>query len=62
MTGEIKWVRVVFADDCKPCPSCGEPVCHVCDDHYADCSCPGPTQDDAYEYREAAGGLVARRK
>ena len=33
---------VVFAHDCEPCEMCGEPVCAKCNDHYADCECPGP--------------------
>ena len=40
---EIDMTRpVVFASDCTPCSECGEPVCPVCDDHYAECACPGP--------------------
>lgn len=54
------WKKVVFASDCKLCELCGEPVCEVCQEHYADCSCPGPTQDDEYEYREMDGILYAR--
>jgi hypothetical protein len=34
--------RVIFANDCDPCPDCSEPVCPVCSIHYADCGCPGP--------------------
>ena len=53
------WQRVVFADECLPCLMCVEPVCQECDDHYADCECPGPTQD-GYEYKEKKGVLYAR--
>jgi hypothetical protein len=53
-------MRVVFAAECDECPDCGEPVCPVCVEHYADCECPGPTQDDMYEYREGPEGLEAR--
>lgn len=54
-----QWQRVVFADDCPPCEMCGEPRCWVCDEHYSDCMCPGPTQD-GYEYSEKNGVLYAR--
>jgi len=54
------WRRVVFAADCPPCPDCDEPFCEVCETHYADCECPGPTQDDEYEYKIFAGVLCAR--
>lgn len=53
------WQRVVFADDCPPCGECGEPICEACDLHYAECGCPGPTQD-GYEYKEKKGVLYAR--
>lgn len=34
--------RVIFENDCYPCPDCCEPVCPVCDIHYSECDCPGP--------------------
>lgn len=55
-----EWKKVVFASDCRACEACGEPVCPTCHDHYADCECPGPTQDDMYEYREDKDILMAR--
>jgi len=55
------WVKVVFAGDCKPCEMCDEPVCYLCGIHYADCECPGPHQDDEFEYKEIDDGLYARR-
>jgi hypothetical protein len=51
------WKKVVCAADCKPCDMCGEPWCEECGEHYADCGCPGPTQDEM-EYSE--DGLYAR--
>jgi hypothetical protein len=54
-----EWKKVVFACDCKECEDCGELVCPVCTEHYADCDCPGPTMDD-HEYREKNGVLEAR--
>lgn len=63
-----EWQLVIHASDCVACADCGEPVCPVCiedpgveDAHYGMCACPGPTQDDEYEYREADGVLEARR-
>ena len=53
------WFAVVSAGDCIPCGDCGEPMCPVCDIHYADCQCPGPTMD-GYEYRRFRGMLFAR--
>lgn len=58
---EDDWHPVVLAADCDPCPDCGEPVCPHCDDHYADCDCPGPTQD-GYEYRMRGARLEARQE
>lgn len=52
------WTKVVYACDCPTCECCGEPVCVACDTHYADCDCPGPTQD-GYDYRLRRGVLEA---
>ena len=54
------WKVVVFSADCPPCSLCEEPVCVVCEVHYADCDCPGPTMDE-YEYDIRDGTLMARR-
>lgn len=51
------WQKVVFAADCDEDGNC--PQCEV---DYTDCECPGPTQDDLYEYKEVKGQLLARRK
>jgi hypothetical protein len=56
------WRRVICAADCDECPECGEPVCPRCTEHYANCECPGPTQDDEYEYRERRGVLFAKAR
>lgn len=48
------WRAVVFAADCDEdgnCPKCGT--------DFAECPCPGPTQD-GYEYRTMYGRLYAR--
>jgi hypothetical protein len=55
MSGE--WKRVVHADECDEWDNC--PVCKTID--FADCPCPGPTQDDLYEYREDADGTLWAR-
>ena len=53
------WRKVIMASDCKPCDCCGEPFCPVCEDHYADCECPGPTQDGII-YKEFKKVLYGR--
>lgn len=54
------WMRVRFAHECRPCQDCEEPWCNHCERHYADCDCPGPNQDDLYEYTTVDGVLYAR--
>ena len=49
-----EWRKVVFAADCDEDSNC--PVCVL---DYAECDCPGPTQD-GMEYEERADGLYAR--
>jgi proteasome lid subunit RPN8/RPN11 len=44
--------RIVYASDCAACECCGEPVCPYCEEHYADCPCPGP-HSEQYEDVEA---------
>jgi hypothetical protein len=56
-----EWKLVVFADMCEPCDCCGEPICHVCDEHYAECDCPGPTQDGII-YEEFGNALYGREE
>jgi hypothetical protein len=57
----MSWVKVKFAHDCEPCECCGEPFCKEHGEHYAVCSCIGPTQD-GYEYKEVNGELFAKEK
>jgi len=59
LEGKYIWKLVVHADECKSCDMCEEPVCYICDEHYADCECPGPTQDEV-EYKEFDGVLYGR--
>ena len=61
-TASDEWIKVVYAFECPPCEMCGEPVCPNCDEHYAECECPGPTQDDIYEYKKGDDGELYARK
>lgn len=44
-------VPIVFANELKLCPGCGEPYCELHGMHYADCACLGPEDatKDGYE-------------
>ncbi len=35
-------MNVKYANECPPCECCEEPWCEECEEHYADCACPGP--------------------
>lgn len=59
MDADHEWTTAVFAADCQPCPCCGEALCPRCHDHYAECPCPGPHQDDTFYYRQIGGELRA---
>lgn len=50
------WQRVVFSSECDEDGNC--PFCEI---DYAECGCPGPTQDEEYEYCERDGIMLARR-
>lgn len=50
------WRRVVFSGECDADGNC--PICEI---DFADCDCPGPTQEDEYEYRERGFVLMARK-
>jgi hypothetical protein len=58
------WKRVSFAADCDgydfESDDLGD-ICSVCGDEYADCPCPGPTQE-GYEYDEFRNILIARKE
>lgn len=66
-----EWTPVVCAHDCL-CPVCEAKqgacdheieegiLCPHCRIAYADCPCPGPTQEDIYQYRLISGVLMAR--
>lgn len=53
------WARVVFAAELPACDCCDEPWCPVHNEHFGECACPGPTQDDL-EYRTRNGRLECR--
>lgn len=58
MVDKRVWKRVVFSAECDEdgmCPVCG-------DIDFADCDCPGPTQDDLYDYEVHRGVLCAALK
>lgn len=40
--------EVVYAGQLHPCECCGEPWCELHQEHYADCKCFGPTQDNLH--------------
>ena len=45
--GEVDYSRPIkFADECSECPDCGEPWCDDCQEHYAECACPGPHSEE----------------
>ena len=58
---EGEWRPVIYAHDCELCDMCEEPYCSTCEAHYADCECPGPHQEDEYEYKTINGMEYARR-
>lgn len=58
------WRLVSFAGDCLGGDEdeLGD-ICAVCGLDYCDeCQCPGPTQEDEYEYLEVEGTLYAKEK
>ena len=54
--------KVKFAADYPDCEMCGEAFCEDCNTHYWECSCPGPHQDDEYDYLMEDGVLYAVEK
>lgn len=56
------WKKVSFAADCDGGDEneLGD-ICSICGlDYCEECKCPGPTQEDEYEYQEFDGTLYAR--
>lgn len=56
------WLRVRTAAECELCECCEEPWCPECEMHYADCLCPGPHQEDIYDYKVIGGHLYAKER
>jgi hypothetical protein len=54
------WEQVLSAADMALCPDCGEPFCPKHREHYADCDCIGPTEDDVTT-KEVDGILFGTR-
>ena len=50
------WKTVIYSADCDD--EGNRPRCRI---DYAECGCPGPHQDDEFEYKETRRGLFARR-
>lgn len=48
-----RWVRVVFASECDD-----DGCCPVCEIDYSECPCPGPCQEQEYEYWEDDDGTL----
>lgn len=59
--GVTVWRRVIMLADCDINED-DEAICPVCDVDYAECDCPGPTQDDLYRYKTIKGMLYAAPK
>ena len=59
-----KRIKIICADDCEPCPDCGEPFCVVCTQRYADCQCVGPGNADdlGYDVIEENGKLYGIKR
>ena len=56
-----RWRKVVAAADCIDAYGDGEVLlCPRCGTDYAECPCPGPHQDDEYDYEWHLDGLYAR--
>lgn len=55
-----EWQRVVFVAECFN--DGDDAICPFCLVDYGDCPCPGPSQEDEYEYQRRGGVLMARRR
>ncbi len=56
----VGWERVIAAMEMEECEDCGEPYCERHEEHYADCSCVGPHEDDVTQ-KMIDGVLFATR-
>lgn len=56
------WHRVMGAHDMLECEACGEPFCPEHNEHYADCGCIGPHEDEEeVTYKTVDGVTFATR-
>ena len=55
------WQLVMAAQEMEKCPDCGEPFCEMHMDHYADCICVGPHEDEATQ-KQIDGVLFGTRE
>jgi len=53
---------VRYASDMSKCSGCEEPWCEEHGEHYGECSCVGPHQDDSYDYEYDGDKLYAVEK
>lgn len=58
----IGWMCVAYASVCTKCPDCREAFCLECGDHYFEYGCPGPMQEDLFEYVTVNGYDFAKHK
>jgi hypothetical protein len=61
----MTWKKVIYLADCTFADWDDDrevAICPVCKIDYADCDCPGPHQDDEFEYKEIKGVMFARPK
>lgn len=54
----MEWTKVRTAADCTECAFCEEPFCEICNDHYADCNCIGPSQEEEFDYKTDSEGVL----
>jgi hypothetical protein len=56
--------RIVFADDLRKCECCKEPYCDICNTHYSDCDCLGPSnaEEEGWSLVERDNVLYAIRE
>ena len=55
-------ILVRYASDMSRCSGCEEPWCDEHGEHYGECSCVGPHQDDSYDYEYDGDKLYAVEK
>lgn len=46
LVAKREWEPIKFAYECGECECCGDAWCSDCGDHYGECLCIGPTEDD----------------